>query len=159
MAPTLQWVLHSHDLARSLARAQAFVTEAPERTLMERYTTWGYLGIRNAALERLDVSAQAYSRAADAISTPHILHQWAAVEMMRRHFSDARDVYGRIVERNPRDAFAWWSMAGASSQIPDWPAAYRATLRTIALDSTNTAARGALEMMRQAHPELVRSSR
>jgi hypothetical protein len=156
--PPLQWLLHSADLDHALARAEAFMNQPPKRTTMERYTTWRYLGTREAATDRLDRSARAYAEAAKAIPSPNLLHQWAMVETRRNNFGGARKLYRRLVERDPRDVFAWWMLAGTSSQLQDWKEAYRAARRVLALDSTHVEARLALEGLERTRPELVRSA-
>jgi len=154
-APSLQWVLHGADLERGLARAEAFMTEPPTRTNWERYTTWQYLGVREEATDHLDRSVRAYREAARAIDSPHILHQWAMVEVQRGNFTGARDLYSRLVARDPRDVFAWWMLAVAHSRLAEWDEAYRATRRVLALDPTHAEARQALDDMERTRPEVV----
>jgi len=155
-APSLQWMLHGGDLDRALTRAEAFMKEPPPRSTMERYTTWGYIGERAASTGRLERSAGAYAEAARAIASPHILHQWAMIEVQRGNFTGARSIYSRLVQRNPRDVFAWWMLAGACSQLEDWDEAYHATRQVLALDPAHVGARQALADMERTRPGIVR---
>ena len=157
-APSLQWLLHGSDLDRGLARAEAFMNESPARTTKERYSTWEYLGVREVATERLDQSARAFEEASKVIPSPHILHEWAMVEVERNNFAGAREIYHRLIERNPQDVFAWWRLAGACAQLDDWEEAYRATQRVLALDPTHADAQRALEEMERRRPDLIRYS-
>jgi len=120
---------------------------------MERYTTWKFLGTRYATDQRFAEAAGAFSHAAEAISSTHILHEWAGSEMSRENYSGARTVYQRIVSADPRDTFAWWGLAVAASHVGDWATAQHAARQVVALDSTHAEARQALRDMEQAQPE------
>jgi tetratricopeptide (TPR) repeat protein len=152
--PSLQWMILQTDLEHGLGRARAFATQPPARTSMERYTVWQYLGVRLAADEQLEQAAAAYQHAAAIVPSPHILHQWAAVELERGNSSGARTVYRRLLADHPTDTFGWWALAVASSRLGDWSEAHRAARRVLELDSAHVEARQAVEEMERMRPDL-----
>ena len=125
-APALQWLLHFSDVDRGLARVEAFMNEAPRRADAERGKTWDYLGIRNLRLGRWDRAASAFSHAAETAPSPRILLQWGTVELRRRNFAPARELFRRVLALSPQDAHAWSGLAAASLELGDRDEARRA---------------------------------
>jgi len=150
---SLQWVIHQTDLDRGLGRARAFMIEPPRRPASERYTTWMYLGVRNAAAERYRDAAASYREAAAVVPSPHILRQWAAAETMSGDLEGGRRVYRQLLAREPDDVTGWLGYAVASYRLQDWPETRRAARELLKRDSTQTEARRVLEELDRLHPE------
>jgi tetratricopeptide (TPR) repeat protein len=104
--PSAQWLVHHTDTERSLARVRAFVAEPPQRTSFERAMTWQYLGMTYLALNRHAEAADAYSHAAELLSSPHILRQWGLAESLAGHHERARGVFRTLHARVPGDVIA-----------------------------------------------------
>jgi tetratricopeptide (TPR) repeat protein len=117
--PTVQWMAMQSDVARGMARVQAFLTEPPARTEGEQGKTWDYLGIRNYRLERWDAAAVAFEHAARTAPSPRVLSQWAMAELQRNDYPAARTLYARVVARDSTDTFAWTQLAGVAMQLGD----------------------------------------
>jgi tetratricopeptide (TPR) repeat protein len=117
--PATQWLMHEADMARGLARVEAYLTEPPPRLEEERAKTWDFLGIRYAQLDRWDEAAAAMSRAADLAPSPRILLQWASAEQGRGNDAMAQQVYRRLVALDPNDARGWYGLAFVSWRLGD----------------------------------------
>jgi hypothetical protein len=153
--PTLQWLEAQRDLNRGLTRVRAFVTEPPRRTDEERGTTWDFLGIRHvrlgndAASAHLDdqahgdyvQAAEALSHAAETVPSPRILQEWGLAAALAGDFATARDVYQRLVAKDPDNAYAWMSLAAADMNLRDLAGAKTAGQRVLALEPGNPNAR------------------
>jgi hypothetical protein len=153
--PTLQWLEAQRDLNRGLIRVRAFVAEPPRRTDEERGTTWDFLGIRHVRLGNDAASAhrddeahheyvqaaEAMSHAAETVPSPRILQEWGLAAALSGDYATARDVYRRLVEKDPDNAYAWMSLAAADMNLRDLAGAKIAGQRVIALEPGNPNAR------------------
>jgi hypothetical protein len=136
MAPTLQWLVLHTDADRGLERARAFLVEPPTRTEAERGETWDFLGVRNVLeanqlLRRgapgdAEVAARYYADADEALGhaaetspSPRILTEWALVRVMRGDHEGAREVYRRMVERQPTSVPGWTGILYMSAKLGD----------------------------------------
>ena len=155
--PTLQWLMHEADPARGLARVEAIVHEPPPRTRAEQYSNWQYLGHRFYREERWDLSADAFSRAAEVVPSPHILRQWAAAESQAGHYERAQVVFRRLIAGNPSDGTAWLGLAVASYRLGDVAETRRAGREVMRLDPENQEVREVLRQLdnRDANPDLI----
>ena len=145
--PTLQWLLHEADSGRGQERIQAIVNEPPSRTRAEQYSNWQYLGHRFYREERWDLSADAFSRAAEVVPSPHILRQWAAAESQAGHYDRAREVFRRLIAGNPNDGTAWLGLAVASYRLGDAAETRRAGREVMKLDPENQEVREVLRLL------------
>jgi hypothetical protein len=149
--PTLQWLEAQRDLGRGLVRVRAFVTEPPRRTDEERGKTWDFLGIRHvrlgndaAAAHRDDEARREYQQAADALShaaetvpSPRILQEWGLAASLAGDYPAARDVYHRCLEKDPRNAYVWMSLAAVEMNLRNLAGARTAGERVIELEPGN----------------------
>ena len=106
IVPSAQWLVHHTDPQRAIARVRAFVEEPPPRTGFERAMTWQYLGMTYLALNRPTEGADAYTHAADLLSSPHILRLWGMAESLAGHHERARGVFRTLLARVPGDVVA-----------------------------------------------------
>jgi tetratricopeptide (TPR) repeat protein len=152
MMPALQWLAHFNDIESGFRRVEAFMTEPPLRTGLERGTSWDYLGIRNYHLERWAKAAQGFSIAAETSPSPRILQQWAIAETMHGDLREAQRVYHRLVQKDPNNPSAWLGLAAVASRIPD-PEDCRFALKyLLVLQPDNVEARQQLEILDRTHP-------
>lgn len=156
-APTLQWLVNEADPARGLARVQAIVHEPPPRTRAEQYSNWQYLGHRFYREERWDLAADAFSRAAAVVPSPHILRQWAAAESQAGHYDRARAVFRSLIAGNPNDGTAWLGLAVASYRLGDVAETRRAGREVLRLDPENQEVREVLRLLdhQDANPGVI----
>jgi tetratricopeptide (TPR) repeat protein len=145
--PTVQWLAHEADPARGLARIEAIAHEPPARTRAEQYSNWQYLGHRFYREERWALAADAFSRAADVVPSPHILRQWAAAESQAGNYEPARVVFRRLIAGNRNDGAAWLGLAVASYRLGDLAETRRAGLEVVRLDPENQEVRDVLRML------------
>ena len=146
LVPSLQWVVHDHSPEHSLARVRTFVTEPPPRTSFERAMTWQYLGQTYLDRRRGAEAADAYSHAAELLSSPHILRQWGMAESVAGRHERARGVFRTLLERVPGDVIALRGLMLMSLPLHDSTqarAAAESLLRVLPGDPTAT------EMLRQ----------
>jgi hypothetical protein len=153
-APAVQWLLDESDAARGLARIEALVHEPPSRSRAEQYSNWQYLGRRFYREEHWELSADAFSRAADVVPSPHILHLWAAAESQAAHYDRARTISRRLIAGNPNDGAACLGLAVAPYRLGDLAETRRAGLEVMRLDPDNQEVRDVLRLLenRQAIP-------
>jgi tetratricopeptide (TPR) repeat protein len=147
--------LHS-DLARGLARVEAFAAGPPAREAHERGQAWDFLGVRYAQLERWDDAARALARAAADTPSPRVMLQWAMAEEARGHLETAREAYRGSLEREPGDPMAWTGLAGVALRLGDTTEVARASAALERLAPGTPAARevrAALDRMRFAGSE------
>lgn len=153
--PSVQWLEAQRDLERGLTRVHEFMVGPPRRTDEERGKTWDYLGIRHfrlgneaGAAHRDDDARREYARAAEAFAeaartapSPRILQQWALACSLMGDYPMARDVYHRMLEKDPGSAFGWLSLAAVEMNLRDYAAARVAGERVLALEPGNADAR------------------
>lgn len=99
------------DLDRGLARAEAFVTEAPRRTPRERAETWDFLGLAGRRHQRWDLAARAFGAAAADAPSPRILMLAGHAEAQRGNDGAAIDYFRRSLERDPEQPVVWRFLA------------------------------------------------
>jgi hypothetical protein len=156
--PTVQWLEAQRDLGRGLARVRAFVVEPPRRTDEERGKTWDFLGIRHvrlgndaASAHRDDEAHREYLQAADALAhaaetapSPRILQEWGLAAALADDYATARDVYHRLLDKDPNNAYVWMSLAAVDMNLRDLAGAKAAGQRVLALEPGN---RNAAELL------------
>jgi tetratricopeptide (TPR) repeat protein len=145
--PSVQWLLHEADRGRGLARVEAIAHEPPPRTRAERYSNWQYLGHRFYREERWEQAADAFSKAAEVVPSPHILRQWAAAESQAGHYEQARAVFRRLIAGNENDGTAWLGLAVASYRLADTVETRRACREVVRLDPGNQEVRDVLRLL------------
>lgn len=143
--PALQWLAVHVDTGRGLARVRAFVTEPPVRPPAQRGTTWDYLGIRNFRLERFAEAQAALARAAETAPSPRILHEWALAAVRAGDDVTARDVFHRLLEKDPANNLGWLGLATACMRLRDVPEAQRAATELARRNPGNADAREILD--------------
>jgi tetratricopeptide (TPR) repeat protein len=153
MMPALQWLAHFTDIDSGFRRVEAFMTESPQRTGLERGTSWDYLGIRNYHLERWAEAAHGFSIAAETSPSPRILQQWAIAETMHENLPEAQRVYHLLVKKDPNNPSAWLGLAAVASRIPDRPDCRAALERLLILQPDNAEARQQLEILERTYPQ------
>ncbi|MFI5370856.1 MAG: tetratricopeptide repeat protein [Candidatus Eisenbacteria bacterium] len=153
--PSVQWLEVQRDLGHGLERVHAFMVGPPRRSDEERGKTWDYLGIRHFRLgneasnaHRDEDARREYARAAEAFThaaetapSPRILQQWALACNLSGDDLTARDVYHRLLEKDPGNAYAWLSLAEVEMNLHDFAAAKTAGERVLALEPGNGDAR------------------
>ncbi len=127
--PSLQWLVHFHDVDRGLARVEAFATEPPARGSDETLRAWDFLGYRNFSLGRVAAGRVAYARAAAMAPHRYYYLAWALGEIGMNDFGGARGAYQEMLRRFPDDPLGWFGLAGASLQVGDTTGAEAALLR------------------------------
>uniref|UniRef100_A0A832I3U2 Tetratricopeptide repeat protein n=1 Tax=Eiseniibacteriota bacterium TaxID=2212470 RepID=A0A832I3U2_UNCEI len=135
--PAVQWVAHHTDVARGMARVEAFATEAPRRTPNERAYAWDFVGTRWNQLENHAASAEAFRRACEDAPSPRLLLQWALAEVLRGNPRGAIAAYHRHLEKDPKSLAGWLGLAAAASRVPDFAESRRALLEVLKLDPRN----------------------
>ncbi|HUK64154.1 MAG TPA: tetratricopeptide repeat protein, partial [Dongiaceae bacterium] len=149
--PTLQWLEAQRDLTRGLARVRAFVAETPRRTDDERGKTWDFLGIRHVRLgneaasahrdddahRQYQTAADALSHAAETVPSPRILQEWGLAAALAGDYPTARDVYHRLLEKDPDNAYVRMSLAAVDMNLSDLAGAKTAGERVLALEPGN----------------------
>jgi hypothetical protein len=139
LIPTLQWLAVHHDLDRGSARVRAFMTEPPERTAIERGTTWDFIGVRyfrrgqeadrdghlNQAHAHFTRAVEAFANAAETAPSPRILQEWALAATMKGDFALAHQVYVRFLEKDPENVLGWLGLATVSLNRGDLAEARR----------------------------------
>jgi len=148
----LAWLAHHADPERGLARATAFVTEAPRRTGPEAGLMWQYVGMFQVEHQRWDAAAAALARAAERTPSPTILRTWALAEAQAGRPAAARDIYHALLARDPGNTAAWYSLAAVSTQLDDYDEARRALRELLKRDPGNATARGLLAEIDRAQP-------
>ncbi|HEY2954006.1 MAG TPA: tetratricopeptide repeat protein [Candidatus Eisenbacteria bacterium] len=143
----LQWLAHFTDIERGLTRVEAFMSEPPRRTDVERGKTWDYLGIRNFRLERWDAAARAFARAAETSPSPRILLEWGTAELRRGDFRAAQPLFRRVIAANPKDVHAWSGLAAAAMALDQRDEARRAAEEVLRLSPGDAFARRTLERL------------
>jgi tetratricopeptide (TPR) repeat protein len=136
-APAVEWLAHNADQERGFQRVRALMAEPPRREKSERGNTWDYLGIRSFRLERWDDAAEAFSNAASTSPSPRILQEWALTETMRGRFTDAADLYRRMLEKSPDSALGWLGLATVAFRAGDMREAERAARELLRLQPGN----------------------
>jgi hypothetical protein len=157
VSATVLWLMVPTDPDRGLARVRAFVSEPPTHAPEETSASWAFLGMNAMRQQHIEESAHALAEAAKLLPTPTTLRKWALAEAQAGHLELARTIYRRLLERDPRNVMAWYSLAAISSQLGDYPESARALRRVLALYPTAAAARENLQLIEQYHPE-ARSS-
>lgn len=152
MMPALQWLAHFSEIESGFRRVEAFMTEPPQRTGLERGTSWDFLGIRNYHLERWAKAAQGFSIAAETSPSPRILQQWAIAETMNEDLREAQRVYHLLVEKDPNNPSAWLGLAAVASRIPDPEDSRFALKYLLVLQPDNAEARQQLELLDRMYP-------
>lgn len=147
VGPSLQWLALHADIDRGLTRIQAYLSEPPRRSDVERGRVWDFLGIRNAQLGRWDASAEAMAHAAETSPSARVLLQWALAEQARGRSAVARDLFRRVTDINPGDARAWYGLAAESWNLGDDDECRRAALRLEQLSPGSPEARQILESL------------
>jgi tetratricopeptide (TPR) repeat protein len=145
--PAIQWLVVHTDTVRGLARVRAFVTEPPVRPPAQRGTTWDYLGIRSYRLDRFTEAQDAFARAAETSPSPRILHEWALAAAMADDDHTARDVYRRLLEKDPANNLGWLGLAAAAMRLRDIPEAKRAATELSRRDPGDAQAREILDQI------------
>jgi hypothetical protein len=151
-SPALQWLAHFTDVDLGFRRVEAFMSEPPTRTGVERGTSWDYLGVRNFRLERWPAAAHALAKAAETEPSPRILQQWALAETMHEDLHEAQRVYHLLVAKDPGNPSAWLGLAAVTSRIPDPPDCRQALEHLLALQPGNAEARQHLVDLNKSYP-------
>ena len=139
------WLLSEADLARGLARVDAFTREPPPRAEVERAKALDFLGDRYAELGRWSEAAEALRRAVELAPSPRLLTAWAIAEGESGDLRAARDIYRQLVEREPGDLRGWAGLASSSSQLGDREEALRAARELLRREPGNRFARQMLD--------------
>lgn len=126
LVPTLQWLVHHHDVDRGLARARAIAAGPPARDATTRSQVWDYVGLRTFRLERWTDAEEAFRLSVAAVPHPRVLHEWGLAATLAEDYLEAQRAYEQIVARDPNDAVAWLGLAGASLRVGDSTATARA---------------------------------
>jgi tetratricopeptide (TPR) repeat protein len=119
LAPSVQWLIHNHDVRRGVARIEAYVSGPPLRGADERALLHNFLGLQHEAWGELDAAADSYARAAELAPGPRILMEWALAESNRGHFATAQQVLQKLVVRAPGMMLAWSELARVSYELRD----------------------------------------
>ncbi|HTK32308.1 MAG TPA: hypothetical protein VL332_10110 [Candidatus Saccharimonadaceae bacterium] len=151
-SPALQWLAHFTDVDLGFRRVEAFMSEPPTRTGVERGTSWDYLGVRNFRLERWPAAAHALAKAAETEPSPRILQQWALAETMHENLREAQRVYHLLLAKDPGNPSAWLGLAAVTSRIPDPPDCRQALEHLLALQPGNAEARQHLVELNKNYP-------
>ena len=131
--PAIQWIALHADLDAGLARARAFLNEAPRRPDGERARMLDYYGTITFQQDRWRESAQAMRAAAEIAPSPRLLQQWALAETRFGDFRTAQRAYWMLLEKDSLNASAWLGLATVSSRFGDIHESRRAALRTLEL--------------------------
>jgi hypothetical protein len=148
-APTLQWLALHTDRDRGLERIEAFVSEPPPRTELERAATWDFLGLAHAKDGRWEDAARAYGASAEAGPSPRVLFAWATSLRKSGNLESAREVYERVVAKDPDSLDGWIGLGAVSWELGDVAGAGRAATEVLRLDPTNPTAKNVLEYLQQ----------
>ena len=132
-ALAVQWLSHQRDVDRGIARAEAFVSEPPQRSSNDRVYTLDYLGTRNNLLERNPASAAAFRRAGALAPSPRMLQSWAMSETMAGNLDGAFDVYQRQLATDSLNTSAWLGYSSVAWQIRRFDESRRALRKIIAI--------------------------
>ncbi len=154
-APSLQWLVHLHDVTRGMARVHAALQEPPPRPEFEYGRLWDYLGIRSSWLGDRNVAAAAFARSAAYLPTPRVLGQWARAEIQRGQWTRARDVCRTWTTRAPDDLDAWRTLAATATHLNDRPASREAAEQILRLDPRDPDAPGILDYLERTDSSTV----
>jgi hypothetical protein len=149
-APTLAWLGVQADLERGLARVEALMSEPPPRIEPERATTYDFLGGRYEDLRRYADAARAFSRAAEMAPSPRLLLQWAMLETMAGHLTEARGAYYRLLAKDSLTSTPWLGLATVATRAGDFQEGERAARRVLAIEPDNEQAIGILRFIERA---------
>jgi tetratricopeptide (TPR) repeat protein len=141
VVPSAQWSLHHTDIARGLARVEAFLHEPPSRTASERTRTWDFLGWRKTDLGDYAGAAEAFAHVAEWQPSPRVLRQWAMTEALRGDPRRGQEIYRQLLTRAPDNASAWFELARLSYEIGDFAESRRAAGELVRLRPNDEAAR------------------
>ncbi|MBI5709608.1 MAG: tetratricopeptide repeat protein [Candidatus Eisenbacteria bacterium] len=147
-----QWLLLWTDADRGMRRAAAFVTEAPARQGRDAGRTWEFLGMRQRQLGRNEAAAAALARAARNAPSPAVMREWALAEAECGRLEEARRIYRELLERDPRNRSAWFSLGAISTQLGDYPESRRALRELLRIDPGNGQVRQLLAEIDRYHP-------
>ena len=119
LAPSVQWLMHNHDVKRGVARVEAYIAGPPMREAEERAQLHNFLGLRHEAWDELEAAAESYARAAELAPSPRILMEWAMAESSRGHLTAAQQILRKLVLRAPDMLLAWSELARVSYMLRD----------------------------------------
>jgi hypothetical protein len=105
--PSVQWLVHLHDVPHGMQRVRAAIHEWPLRSELERARLWDFIGVRSAWLDDWSTAADAFAQSAALLPTPRVLDQWARAEIRRDDWPRARDVCRLWTTGAPDDVTAW----------------------------------------------------
>jgi tetratricopeptide (TPR) repeat protein len=142
--PTAQWLVLQHSVDHGMKRVEAYLTEAPSRSIGERALSWSYLSLRNSGLGRLDTAADDAARAAGTAPSPRLLYEWASAEATRGDLRKSQAVLRTLIAKAGTMPDAWSALALVSEQLGDTAQARQAAERLLALAPTD---RGARELL------------
>jgi tetratricopeptide (TPR) repeat protein len=151
LAPSVQWLMHNHDVNRGIARVEAYIAGPPVRGAEERALLYNFLALRHEAFERLDQAAETYARAAALAPSPRILLEWSMAESSRGQYRKAQSILQDLLKRSPGMIMAWSGLAYASYQLGDTAECRRAALAALRIRPDLSQPRALL--MRLARPE------
>ena len=151
--PALQWLTHNQDVDRALIRVEAFLSEPPARSAVDRTSGWDYIGITEFNRDHWSAAVRGFSRAAQTAPSPRILQQWALAETMNENLRAAQALYHRLTVLVPEDRSVWLGLAAVASRIPDPADSRRAARELLRLDPGNANALQILEYLDRDFPE------
>ncbi len=123
--PTLQLLVVTSDIDRSLARIEASVTEPPTRPVLERARTWDFLGVRNEDLERWDATARAFAQSEKDAPNLRVIAARAHAEEQRENWAGAQEAYRELAARAPDGPMAWEGLHRSSVRLRDFEESWR----------------------------------
>jgi hypothetical protein len=150
--PSVQWLVHLHDVNLGLARVAAVIAEPPSRPEVERARLWDFVGIRTAWLDEWSTAADAFEHSAALLPTPRVLEQWARAEIHRGDWLRARDVYEQLVARDSLSVHAWRGYAAVVTRLDDRERSRNAVRHILALAPADSGARSILEYLDRTAP-------
>jgi len=98
-APVVAWLALESDVARGLARVEAWIAGPPLRSEDERAKTLDFLGGRWFRAGRYDLAESELERAAALAPSPRLVLGWASAAERAHDFATAERAYRLLLER------------------------------------------------------------
>jgi hypothetical protein len=110
LAPTVTVMVSQNDLHRGLARARAFLDEAPRRTESQRLATLDFLGLRLLRLERWSESGDAFAALAERAPHPRALVLQGTADLMSGRDAEAQRAFSTLLARDSTQSMGWFGL-------------------------------------------------